>query len=194
MADVLEQPVDVRPSGWRRQPPLPTFDHLMTIPKEMAIPKGLRIAGVEAFPIRLAPAGADSGRGPSRRDMQPQDVGQDYFISSEGWRSIYSRRHKTCLVRIEDDTGKIGWGEGQAPVSPRTVASRRRAAAPYASRSSSGGHGISVVSHVLRHAQELGARWLEAPTLAEDVHGHTQVAAALDLQVATGEWLRTAWE
>jgi len=317
VADVLEQPVDVRPSGWRRQPPLPTFDRLMTIPKEMAIPKELRIAGVEAFPIRLAPAGADSGRGPSRRDMQPQDVGQDYFISSEGWRSIYSRRHETCLVRIEDDTGKIGWGEGQAPVSPRTVASiveellrpmllghhpvdmeylwyrmysamRERGHATgfyvdalagvdlalydlvgkrlglpahrllggrYRDRirvyAGIGGGDAEVVANSARehvenfgygalklhvHApnreilellsavrtavgvdvelmvdvhgtrdvsgaielgrgmQELGARWLEAPTLAEDVHGHTQVAAALDLQVATGEWLRTAWE
>lgn len=45
-----------------------------------------------------------------------------------------------------------------------------------------------------RGLEELGVRWLEAPTLAEDVHGQADIARALDMQVATGEWLRTAWE
>jgi L-alanine-DL-glutamate epimerase-like enolase superfamily enzyme len=58
-------------------------------------------------------------------------------------------------------------------------------------------HGTRDVAAAIelgRGLQELGVRWLEAPTLAEDVHGHAAVAAALDMQVATGEWLRTAWE
>jgi len=45
-----------------------------------------------------------------------------------------------------------------------------------------------------RGLEVLGVRWLEAATVAEEVHGHAEVARALDMQVATGEWLRTTWE
>ena len=270
----------------------------------------MKITRVDAFALRLPSAGGDEGRHPSG------DVGH-YTIASQGWRSIYSRHHETCLVRLEADDGTVGWGEGQAPVSPRTVATivedllrpmllQRDAAdveylwyrmysamrerghatgfyvdalagvdlalfdllgkarglpahrllggrfrdsvhvyaglggqAPDAVAESARRHvadfGYSALKlHLLtpnrsileivsavrdavgvdvellvdvhgtrdaaaaielgRGLQALGVRWLEAPTLAEDVYGHAEVAAALDLQIATGEWLRTAWE
>lgn len=45
-----------------------------------------------------------------------------------------------------------------------------------------------------RGLERLGVRWLEAPVAPEDSDGHAEVARALDMQVASGEWLRTAWE
>lgn len=45
-----------------------------------------------------------------------------------------------------------------------------------------------------RELEELGVRWLESPTQPEDVHGQAEIARALDMQVATGEWLRTVYE
>ncbi len=47
----------------------------------------------------------------------------DYYIERDQWTAIYSRRLQTTLVRIETDDGIVGWGEGQAPVSPRTAKS-----------------------------------------------------------------------
>ena len=268
------------------------------------------IRRVDAFAIRM-PAESEA-----RPDPQRQDVGPDHYIDRNHWTSIYSRRHETCLVRIESEDGVIGWGEAQAPVSPRTVvgivedlcaplligrnandveyiwyrlysAMRERGhatgfyvdalagidlalfdlrgkslslpahrllggrfrdhiaiyagisaadpakAADVAQRHVEAGYHslklhlrqpndqlLAIVSGVRnavgegvellvdvhgtrdtaaaitlgRGLQELGVRWLEAPTMAEDVRGHATVAAALDLQISTGEWLRAAWE
>jgi len=273
----------------------------------------MKIAKVDAFAMRM-PAqdtsardqGVDSGR----------DEYGDYHIAKDSWSSIYSKRHETSLIRIETDDGLVGWGEGQAPVSPRTVvtivedlcrpvlmgrdpfdveylwyrmysAMRERghvtgfyvdalagvdlalydllgkalskpaykvmggqyrdevliyaglggddpsAVANSATRHVEAGYealklhlrqsnrqiaaitsavrdavGPDVVLHVDVHGQrdvsgaitlgrlleDLDVRWLEAPSLAEDVKGHAEVASALDIQVATGEWLRTTWE
>jgi len=240
----------------------------------------------------------------------------DYHLARDSWSSIYSRCHETALVRIEADNGLVGWGEGQAPVSPRTVKAivedlcrpvlmgqdpfdveylwyrlysamrerghitgfyidalagcdlalydllgkaldkpahkllggRFRDSIPvYAGIGGNGPEsaataaidhvaqgyralklhlrqtnqeiaaivaavreavGPEILLHVDIHGQRdvagaitLGralekhdVRWLEAPLLAEDVKGHAEVAAALDLQVATGEWLRTTYE
>lgn len=268
------------------------------------------IRRVDAFAIRM-PAQGDMRPDPAR-----QDVSDDHYIDRHQWTSIYSRRHETCLVRIESQDGLVGWGEAQAPVSPRTVvaiiedlcapmlvgrdtddteylwyrlysAMRERGhatgfyvdalagidlalfdlrgkekslpahrllggrfregvavyagiggAVPASAAESAQRHVelgyralklhlrqpnpqlLAVVAAVRdavgaeiellvdvhgtrdaagaislgRGLQDLGVRWLEAPTLAEDVQGHAATAAALDLQIATGEWLRTAWE
>lgn len=45
-----------------------------------------------------------------------------------------------------------------------------------------------------RGLEALDVMWLEAPIAPEDVRWHAEVAAALDLRIATGEWLRTSWE
>ncbi|MBT7863130.1 MAG: mandelate racemase/muconate lactonizing enzyme family protein [Gemmatimonadetes bacterium] len=268
------------------------------------------IRRVDAYAIRM-PAEGTPAPSPERRDLDA-----DHFIDRHRWTSIYSRRHETCLVRIEAEDGTVGWGEAQAPVSPRTVvaiiedlcapmlvgqnpgdteylwyrlysamrerghatgfyvdalagtdlalfdllgkmrnlpahrliggrfrdeilvyagiggaepgqakeAAQRHIEAGYralklhlrqpnrellsivgAVREAIGSdiellvdvHGTRDASEAIalgRGLEELGVRWLEAPTLAEDIRGHATVAAALDLQIATGEWLRTAWE
>jgi L-alanine-DL-glutamate epimerase-like enolase superfamily enzyme len=273
----------------------------------------MRIKKVEAFAMRMPPA--DTSKPHQGTDSSRVEYG-DYHIAKDAWSSIYSKRHETALIRIETDDGTVGWGEGQAPVSPRTVqtivedlcrpilldrdpfdveylwyrmysAMRERGHAtgfyvdalagvdlafydllgkslnkpaykllggkfrddvliyagmggddPEAVASTAREHvdegylaiklhlrqsnrliagivkavreevGPDVLIHVDVHGQrdvsgaimlgrlleELDCRWLEAPSLAEDVKGHAEIAAALDLQVATGEWLRTSWE
>jgi L-alanine-DL-glutamate epimerase-like enolase superfamily enzyme len=273
----------------------------------------MRIKKVEAFAMRMPPA--DASKPHQGTDSSRVEYG-DYHIAKDAWSSIYSKRHETALIRIETDEGTVGWGEGQAPVSPRTVqtivedlcrpilldrdpfdveylwyrmysAMRERGHAtgfyvdalagvdlafydllgkslnkpaykllggkfrddvliyagmggddPEAVASTAREHvdegylaiklhlrqsnrliagivkavreevGPDVLIHVDVHGQrdvsgaimlgrlleELDCRWLEAPSLAEDVKGHAEIAAALDLQVATGEWLRTSWE
>lgn len=58
-------------------------------------------------------------------------------------------------------------------------------------------HGTRDVSEAIelgKGLQALGVRWLEAPCQPEDVRGQAEIARALSMQVATGEWLRTVWE
>lgn len=269
----------------------------------------MKISQVEAFAIKMKPSAASSNQ------ANITTYG-DYFIATDAWTSIYSRAHETCLVRLETDTGLVGWGEAQAPVSGRAVqaivedlctpvimnqdpfdleylwyrlysAMRERghitgfyvdalagvdialydllgkalnkpvykllggqfrpnvpvyvglggedpdtvaeAAAEHvgygyhalklhlrtpniqlldivkAVRSNVGPtitlmvdvHGTRDVSEAIelgRGLEALGVRWLEAPCQPEDIRGQAEIAKALDMQVATGEWLRTVWE
>ena len=58
-------------------------------------------------------------------------------------------------------------------------------------------HGTRDVSEAIelgRGLEVLGVRWLEAPCQPEDIRGQAEIARALSMQVATGEWLRTVWE
>ncbi len=58
-------------------------------------------------------------------------------------------------------------------------------------------HGTRDVSGAIelgQGLQALGVRWLEAPCQPEDSRGQAEIARALSMQVATGEWLRTVWE
>jgi galactonate dehydratase len=273
----------------------------------------MKIEKVEAFAMRMPTQ--DTSKHDKGTDTRREEYG-DYHIAKDAWSSIYSKRHETALVRIETDDGLVGWGEGQAPVSPRTVqtivedlcrpmlvgrdpfdveylwyrlysAMRERGhitgfyvdalagvdlalydllgkalgkpaykvlggqyrddvliyagmggddpetVARTANEHVAEGYsavklhlrqtnreiaeivtavresvGPNVLIHVDVHGQRdvsgaimlgrllepMDVRWLEAPSLAEDVKGHAAVAAALDLQVATGEWLRTSWE
>ena len=58
-------------------------------------------------------------------------------------------------------------------------------------------HGTREVSGAIelgKGLEALGVRWLEAPCQPEDIRGQAEIARALSMQVATGEWLRTVWE
>lgn len=271
----------------------------------------MRIVSVHAYAIKIPPAGAGSVAG--ERNVEAYG---DYTIAADAWTSIYSRNHETCLVRLETDDGLVGWGEGQAPVSPRATAAivedlctplllgrdpfdveylwyrlysamRERGhvtgfyvdalaavdlalydllgkalakpvykllggnfrphvplyaglggsepehvtaqamdllSAGYralklhlrlpnpqllaiveAVRQAVGAeielmvdiHGTRDVSGAIelgRGLEALGVRWLEAPCQPEDIRGQAEIARALSMQVATGEWLRTVWE
>ena len=77
----------------------------------------MRIASVEAYAVKIPPAEKGSGGG-----TEAVESYGDHTIAAEAWTSIYSRNHETCLVRVETDSGLVGWGEGQAPVAPRVTA------------------------------------------------------------------------
>ncbi|MFW6175146.1 MAG: mandelate racemase/muconate lactonizing enzyme family protein [Chloroflexota bacterium] len=82
----------------------------------------MKITGITAYPIRVR---RDSGgEATQTRDTESRppviDYG-DYFIDASAFTSIYSRHHETTVVKLETDTGIVGWGEAQSPVSPRTT-------------------------------------------------------------------------
>ena len=68
----------------------------------------MKITQVEAFALRFQ----------TEKSSEQQEP--HYSVSSEGWRSIYSRHHETTVVRITTSDGIVGYGEAQSPVSPRT--------------------------------------------------------------------------
>lgn len=76
----------------------------------------LKIKEITAFPIRI-PHGHDA-EGKERPAVI--DFG-DYFVDEQAFTSIYSKHHETTVIKIETDTGVVGWGEAQSPVSPRTT-------------------------------------------------------------------------
>jgi len=76
----------------------------------------LKIKEITAFPIRIPREKSDEGKDrPSVIDYG------DYFVDAEVFTSIYSKHHETTVIKIETDTGIVGWGEAQSPVSPRTT-------------------------------------------------------------------------
>lgn len=78
----------------------------------------MRIHKVQAFPIRIK---RETGwlAGQESRDIT--DYG-DYFIDNAFFTSIYPKHHETAVVRIETDSGIVGWGESFAPVGARATA------------------------------------------------------------------------
>tara|TARA_Y100000748_G_scaffold231209_1_gene195231 strand:+ start:888 stop:2198 length:1311 start_codon:yes stop_codon:yes gene_type:complete len=50
-----------------------------------------------------------------------KDMGE-YYIDESSNTSIYSKSHETTVIKIETETGIVGWGEAQSPVSPNTTA------------------------------------------------------------------------
>ncbi|MDP6823772.1 MAG: mandelate racemase/muconate lactonizing enzyme family protein [Dehalococcoidia bacterium] len=56
------------------------------------------------------------------------------------------------------------------------------------------GKDVSEAIKLGRRLEDLNVQWLESPTAPEDPYGSADIARALDLQIASGEWLRTAWQ
>ena len=79
----------------------------------------MKIADVRAFPIRITERADEKSEGSTR---PPTIEFGDYYVDRTAFTSIYSHHHETTIVRIETDTGIVGWGEAQSPVSPNTTA------------------------------------------------------------------------
>ena len=73
----------------------------------------MRITSVETFPLRLPAESAYLGPLPS--GAEPPEA--EYYVRPP-WRSLYSHRYETMLVRLEAEDGTAGWGEALAPVGP----------------------------------------------------------------------------
>lgn len=77
----------------------------------------MRITSVETFALRLPATSAYLGALPNGAEPP---AGQ-YYIRPP-WRSLYSHRYETMLVRLEAEDGTTGWGEALAPVGPEIPA------------------------------------------------------------------------
>lgn len=93
----------------------------------------MKITDLRAYSIRIdksetassvgAPSNSASDDSSFRptEDRPPVDDFGDYFIDQSAFTSIYSHHHETTVVRLETDTGIVGWGEAQSPVAPRVT-------------------------------------------------------------------------
>lgn len=76
----------------------------------------MRIADVETFVLKIAAQDVYLGDLP---DGSPVPVG---YQVRPPWRSLYSPRFETLLVKITAEDGTAGWGEALAPVGPEIPA------------------------------------------------------------------------
>ncbi|GAA2878115.1 mandelate racemase/muconate lactonizing enzyme family protein [Streptosporangium fragile] len=79
-----------------------------------------KITEVTALPVKVSHREAYLG---ARQETGPGTPDRDggYFLRPP-WRSLYSARFETLLVRITCDDGTVGWGEALAPVAPEVPA------------------------------------------------------------------------
>lgn len=77
----------------------------------------MKIIRVEALPVKLPHGDFFGGKG----EAHSPDTRSEYLVQP-GWRGIYGRRIETMVVRIEADSGLVGWGEGQSPIAPEVAA------------------------------------------------------------------------
>lgn len=55
-------------------------------------------------------------------------------------------------------------------------------------------HSVTGAIEMGRQLEKLDVRWLESPTVPEDIPGQAEIARGLDMPVAIGEWSRTRYE
>ncbi|GAA3455081.1 mandelate racemase/muconate lactonizing enzyme family protein [Dactylosporangium matsuzakiense] len=77
----------------------------------------MKIVDVRTYPVKLR--GPDVYLGAATR-AAPADE-HAYYVRPP-WRSLYSDRYETLLVRLTCDDGTVGWGEALAPVAPEVPA------------------------------------------------------------------------
>jgi len=72
------------------------------------------ISRIDTFALKVPADVAYLGPLPA---AQPAAVNEQYHVRPP-WRSLYSTRYETLLVRLEAEDGTAGWGEALAPVGP----------------------------------------------------------------------------
>ncbi|MDZ4799782.1 MAG: mandelate racemase/muconate lactonizing enzyme family protein [Bryobacteraceae bacterium] len=79
----------------------------------------MRISRIEAIPIRY-PRDRDRAE---RTAGSPTTLaaGQAMYRWSTTVPALYSTHFETALIRLETDTGLVGWGEAQAPLAPEVA-------------------------------------------------------------------------
>lgn len=78
----------------------------------------VRIANVQTYVLKLPSPHTYLGQA-ANSSGAGEEPG---YKVHEPWRSIYSERYETMLVRITADDGTEGWGEALAPVGPEITA------------------------------------------------------------------------
>ncbi|HEY8454787.1 MAG TPA: mandelate racemase/muconate lactonizing enzyme family protein [Actinopolymorphaceae bacterium] len=77
----------------------------------------MRIRDVETFVLKITADDAYLGRQQDGSSVPPSG----YWVRAP-WRSLYSARYESLLVRITAEDGTSGWGEALAPVAPEVPA------------------------------------------------------------------------
>jgi D-galactarolactone cycloisomerase len=89
----------------------------------------MKIANVTAFAVKIDREWADSiGMAGSPTLLEqpsfPTTAGTGFkplsfdYEWAKSYRTLYSRRIETTIVKVETDAGIVGWGEAQSPVAP----------------------------------------------------------------------------
>jgi L-alanine-DL-glutamate epimerase-like enolase superfamily enzyme len=52
---------------------------------------------------------------------KPVTLGQSSYYFESEWREAYSTQSQSCFIRVEADSGLVGWGEAQAPLVPEVA-------------------------------------------------------------------------
>ncbi len=85
----------------------------------------MKIVRVQAFPIQAEPTDTRPYWGSrawgTERAAGQAELSTEYPVPLRR-RFLYSRTIDTVVVRIETDTGHVGWGEAKAPVAPQATA------------------------------------------------------------------------
>jgi D-arabinonate dehydratase/D-galactarolactone cycloisomerase len=85
----------------------------------------MKIVKVEAFAIQAEPIDTRAYWGSrawgTERAPGQAELSTEYPVPLRR-RFVYSRTIDTVIVRIETDTGLVGWGESKAPVAPQATA------------------------------------------------------------------------
>lgn len=76
----------------------------------------MQIVGVDTYILKLR---ADSAYLGALADGSEPGAG---YAVRPPWRSLYSDRYETLLVRVTAEDGTVGWGEALAPVAPEVPA------------------------------------------------------------------------
>lgn len=77
----------------------------------------MRISEIGSYPIKLRHDVPYLGPMP-----EPSEPDEDAYQVRPPWRSLYSSRFETLLVRVTAEDGTSGWGEALAPVGPEVAA------------------------------------------------------------------------
>ncbi len=93
--------------------------------------KNINTAMLEVKDLKKTKANPSNKNKVEKRNLEPKSLGNyetfikdmgEYYVDEGSATSIYSKSHETTVVKIETETGLIGWGEAQSPVSPNTTA------------------------------------------------------------------------
>lgn len=76
----------------------------------------MKISAVETFVLKITSGSAYLG------ELQDGSAIGSAYVVRHPWRSLYSSRYETLLVRVTADDGTCGWGEALAPVAPEVPA------------------------------------------------------------------------
>ena len=79
----------------------------------------MKITNVTAYAIKI-PRDITASRGTAGSPAPLQPGVSDYRFAAT-YQTLYSSKIETALMKIETDSGIIGWGEAQSPVAPEIV-------------------------------------------------------------------------